>query len=1438
MGITFGKSITLGLALLGLLLGGNARAQIALQDGSTNLVTTATSPISINKFTVTSGASVLIVSLFDRNNVNGNLSPASLSWGSQTLTRIVSVNNAASTYADSDIYYLWSPTPGTAAITATDTSGGTVSAMTMQAYTLSGVDTNVAPVIYTNSYNGVASIAVTLSGSTPVVGWAVVNSSYGTGNQTMYVTSSGGTVNCAEVQNNTSQVMGYIANIGSGGSTITANAGNGAGTQKMALGVAVFAPYYSGPVAPTNLVATAHTNQVALSWNDASGGAATSYTVLRSSSGIGFTAIATNLGNGSTTYTDNSVTPLTPYSYVVNAIGSGGAGPYSSVASATPFGIPPATPTNLVATAQTNQVRLSWADASGGLATSYTVLRSITSGSGYLPIATLTGNGSTTYTDIYVYDGITYYYVVEASDVGGPSVPSSQAGATPFFTLPTGQSGVIARLDGGTSAITTVANGAGSTIRSSFTVSQGASVMVVELWDRNTFNNNSSPAFMTWSNAATGTTQALIRAVSEVSGASTYSDCDIYYLFNPTPGSGTISGTDTNPVTIQGMTMMPFTLKGVDTTVAPVIYATNGASATTLSVTTSARTPAGAWAAVISYDGNSGQAITQTSTSGASTTQNVNNNQEQSLGYVSSLAAGSSTITMTAGGGATKCTLAVAVFMPAIGTGIALHDGSIFPVATAGAGVATISQPFGVSQGAGVMVVALFDNDNSGPQGYPGMNLMWSNTTFGTTQPLSIGIATNSGQYTWIWTTLYYLMDPLPGNGVVIGTDTNGTYNNMSMQAYTLSGVDTTVSPVGYGLGMDNTTLSVDTSPSTLIGSAAAVISVNYNGGTGNHITFTATSGTVLTTNVWPGGGGVQGAAGYINNLSAGDTTITATSTGAASHMNIAAEVFSPLIVLTAPTSVSATAQTNQIKLSWADSSGGQATGYIVLRSTTSGSGYTAIATNTGNASTTYTDTAVIDWTPYYYVVEAVGPGGVSVPSAGGSATAVGLPAGVTGLTATADINQVDLSWNNQFGANSFNVLRSTTSGSGFSLIGTSTTNSYTDPAVNDGTLYYYEVSAVNGSGESAKSSQVSAIPVVAFFTNWVGVFNTDADTNGWTIINGAPLMYLYPDAPPSGPSSQCLIMDAVFDPNSFYGIGRVLSPSLNVSTYKTIEMDIKNQTGWDEWGQVQGIQMNLQVPVGGNPTYERGTWGDIVLYQAQTGGAWTHYTAPLTNWGAYNLASVTSVGLNLYDGNCIVPTEMYISYANVAFCGAPAWASAFSVANKTAPSGSTSVTLTGQVKGTVAGAPVYLASNTVVNVTINGSTQTTVIKDSTGDFGINFDTTGFADGAYPIAYTAPNDMVALIGATNSSTTLTLSGTAIPPSPTILAPTVDATGANMAVRVATASGHTYYLLSATNLAPPIVWKTNSTTAGTGGTITNLVPINHSQQDLFLKYMVQ
>lgn len=178
------------------------------------------------------------------------------------------------------------------------------------------------------------------------------------------------------------------------------------------------------PAAPTGLTANAGNGSVSLAWSASSG--ATSYAILRStSSGSGYTSIASTSG---TSYVDATVSNGTTYYYVVTASNAGGASGNSSQASATPTGgvTTPAAPTGLAATAGNASVALSWNASSG--ATSYTLLRSTTSGSGYASLATISG---TSYTDTGVSNGTTYYYVVRAANTAGTSGNSAPASAVP-----------------------------------------------------------------------------------------------------------------------------------------------------------------------------------------------------------------------------------------------------------------------------------------------------------------------------------------------------------------------------------------------------------------------------------------------------------------------------------------------------------------------------------------------------------------------------------------------------------------------------------------------------------------------------------------------------------------------------------------------------------------------------------------------------------------------------------------------------------------------------------------------------------------------------------------------------------------------------------------------------------------------------------------------
>jgi len=90
------------------------------------------------------------------------------------------------------------------------------------------------------------------------------------------------------------------------------------------------------------------------------------------------------------------------------------------------------------------------------------------------------------------------------------------------------------------------------------------------------------------------------------------------------------------------------------------------------------------------------------------------------------------------------------------------------------------------------------------------------------------------------------------------------------------------------------------------------------------------------------------------------------------------------------------------------------------------------------------------------------------------------IPSAPTGVTATAGDGQVSISWSAVSGATSYNIYWSTTSGvtktNGTKI--TDATRLYSHTGLTNGTTYYYIVTAVNSSGESVESAQVSATPV------------------------------------------------------------------------------------------------------------------------------------------------------------------------------------------------------------------------------------------------------------------------------------------------------------------------------------------------------------------------
>ncbi|RCX09886.1 hypothetical protein DFR58_13325 [Anaerobacterium chartisolvens] len=81
-------------------------------------------------------------------------------------------------------------------------------------------------------------------------------------------------------------------------------------------------------------------------------------------------------------------------------------------------------------------------------------------------------------------------------------------------------------------------------------------------------------------------------------------------------------------------------------------------------------------------------------------------------------------------------------------------------------------------------------------------------------------------------------------------------------------------------------------------------------------------------------------------------------------------------------------------------------------------------------------------------------------------------------LTATPGNAAVALSWDAVEDAVSYNIKRSATAGGPYATIATGVTDTaYTDATVTNGITYYYVVSAVTASGQSANSNEASATP-------------------------------------------------------------------------------------------------------------------------------------------------------------------------------------------------------------------------------------------------------------------------------------------------------------------------------------------------------------------------
>lgn len=789
----------------------------------------------------------------------------------------------------------------------------------------------------------------------------------------------------------------------------------------------------SAPPAPTGLHATGvSASQIALTWNAVHG--AQSYLVLRSLASIGpFTTV----GSPTTaTFADTGLSAGTKYYYEAKAVNATGPSPASLIAAALTI---PAAPSGLTAKAvSTGQINLTWTAVTG--AASYVVSRS-TGG----PFTAVGAPHPASFADTGLSAATTYFFVVQAKNGSGLSANSGETLAITAPVAPVGLSATVVSSSQVSLAWSPVTGATGYRVLHA-TVSGGPYKSVGTPTTTSFMDNGLSPA----------TTYYYTVQATNASAASARS-LQVSALTNPAPPTGikatspSLSEVDLSWNVVSGATGYvvqrsstsggPYTTLGSRTSPS---FADIGLSPATTyyyvlqAIDASGPSVSSAQVSVITLPGApSGVAATAVSPS------------EIDLSWSAVSGATGYVVQRSIGFGGPYTTVASPTSTSLADTGLAPGTTYDYVVqATDASGSSTSSATESVTT-----LVAVPTSVVATPVLPSEIDLSWKAVT-GATGYMVQRATTSGGPYT------------------IVSSPTSASFADTGLRPAT-----TYFYVVQAIAGTVSSALSTEVSATTLLGvpssPVATAVSVSgidlvwsaVPGATAYAVQRSTTSGGPYTTV------GSPTSASFADAGLAPATTyyyvIKATAGPVSSALS---NEVSATTLLGAPTGVGATpVLASEIDLSWTAVTG--ATGYVVQRATISGGPYTQVGTPT---SASFANTGLAPATTYYYVIRST----ASSVSSGLSieASALTLPAAPTSVVATAVARvEIDLTWHSVTGATGYLVRRSATTGGPYTTVGSTTTPSFADTSVNPATTYYYVVEAVDASGASAPSAQVSA---------------------------------------------------------------------------------------------------------------------------------------------------------------------------------------------------------------------------------------------------------------------------------------------------------------------------------------------------------------------------
>lgn len=194
-------------------------------------------------------------------------------------------------------------------------------------------------------------------------------------------------------------------------------------------------------------------------------------------------------------------------------------------------------------------------------------------------------------------------------------------------------------------------------------------------------------------------------------------------------------------------------------------------------------------------------------------------------------------------------------------------------------------------------------------------------------------------------------------------------------------------------------------------------------------------------------------------------------------------------------------------KISWGKATG--ATKYEVYRRTKSSS-WKSIATT---SSTSYVDGSAKSGTKYYYAIRAVDGSSKSYYSTSHlNDVCKTVTCGTSLKVANTTSTEIKVSWNKISGAKKYYVYRKAGSAKSWTKVKTTTSTSFTDTSVKNGTTYKYMVKAIDSKSKTISSSNSSGTSIRCISAPVLSSVSSSKSgvTLKWKTVSGVSGYYVY----------------------------------------------------------------------------------------------------------------------------------------------------------------------------------------------------------------------------------------------------------------------------------------------------------------------------------------